>query len=326
MFMFGGMLGALAAAVGGSRTPSTGFSNGCTATGQPGSRSQLSEALSLQANVLRAGQSLSRSLRILAEETKAPLSEELERMLSEVEFGRPMEASLERFAARIPSKDVDMWVTSMLVHRQTGGNLAGVMDSSAQRVSQRLQLRSEIKAMTAQGRLSGLVVAVAPLAFFFLLSIGSREQMEFLFTSALGLDILIVGLSMNVVGMLWIRHALRIRAVNELLLAALSGATIWLAFAALRRKDPVVAGRVAALTGAGARRPARRPVAALLGMVGRSYPGNAGAATREMLAAAGMSRVSVETVRGVQLVLSAVGFIGGLIFGPAAFVLRRLVC
>lgn len=109
--------------------------------------------------------------------------------------------------------------------------------------------------------------------------------------------------------------------MNELLLAALSGATIWLAFAALRRKDPVVAGRVAALTGAGARRPARRPVAALLGMVGRSYPGNAGAATREMLAAAGMSRVSVETVRGVQLVLSAVGFIGGLIFGPAAFVL-----
>lgn len=172
---------------------------------------QLSEALSLQANVLRAGQSLSRSLRILAEETKAPLKEELERMIGEVDFGRPLEQALERFAARIPSKDIDMWVTAMLVHRQTGGNLAGVMDSSAQRVSQRLQLRSEIKAMTAQGRLSGLVVAVAPLLFFFLLSVGSREQMEFLFTSALGLTILIAGLTMNVMGMLWIRHALRIR-------------------------------------------------------------------------------------------------------------------
>lgn len=172
---------------------------------------QLSEALSLQANVLRAGQSLSRSLRILAEETKAPLKEDLGRMLAEVDFGRPLEESLERFAARVPSKDVDMWVTSMLVHRQTGGNLAGVMEASAQRVTQRLQLRSEIKAMTAQGRLSGLVVAVAPLAFFFLLSIGSREQMEFLFTSAVGLTILVAGVTMNVVGMLWIRHALRIR-------------------------------------------------------------------------------------------------------------------
>jgi len=172
---------------------------------------QLSEALSLQANVLRAGQSLSRSLRILAEETKAPLKEELGRMLAEVDFGRPLEESLERFSARVPSRDVDMWVTAMLVHRQTGGNLAGVMEASAQRVSQRLQLRSEIRAMTAQGRLSGLVVAVAPLVFFFLLSIGSREQMEFLFTSALGLTILVAGLTMNVVGMLWIRHALRIR-------------------------------------------------------------------------------------------------------------------
>jgi tight adherence protein B len=172
---------------------------------------QLSEALALQANVLRAGQSLSRSLRILAEETRAPMKEELERMLAEVELGRPMEESLERFSARIPSRDVDMWVTAMLVHRQTGGNLAGVMDLSAQRVSQRLQLRSEIRAMTAQGRLSGIVVAVAPLAFFFLLSMGSREQMEFLFSSALGLTILISGLLMNVAGMIWIRHALRVR-------------------------------------------------------------------------------------------------------------------
>jgi tight adherence protein B len=172
---------------------------------------QLSEALSLQANVLRAGQSLSRSLRILAEETKAPLKEDLERMLGEVDLGRPLEQALERFAARIPSKDIDMWVTAMLVHRQTGGNLAGVMDGSAKRVAERLQLRSEIKAMTAQGRLSGLVVAIAPLLFFFLLSVGSREQMEFLFTSALGLTILIGGLTMNLVGMLWIRHALRIR-------------------------------------------------------------------------------------------------------------------
>lgn len=209
-FMFGGLLVPIVAAVAAPIAVDRFFQK---LHGNRAARieRQLSEALSLQANVLRAGQSLSRSLRILAEETKVPLKEELARMLAEVEFGRPLEESLERFAARVPSKDVDMWVTSMLVHRQTGGNLAGVMEASAQRVSQRLQLRSEIKAMTAQGRLSGLVVAVAPLVFFFLLSIGSREQMEFLFTSALGLTILIAGLTMNVVGMLWIRHALRIR-------------------------------------------------------------------------------------------------------------------
>ncbi|HEX2149840.1 MAG TPA: type II secretion protein F, partial [Actinomycetota bacterium] len=91
-------------------------------------------------------------------------------------------------------------------------NLAGVIDSSSQRVAQRLQLRSEVRAMTAQGRLSGLVVAIAPIAFFFLLSVGSREQMEFLYSTPLGLGILVAGLTMNGLGMLWIRHSLRIRS------------------------------------------------------------------------------------------------------------------
>jgi len=173
---------------------------------------QLPEALALQASALRAGQSLSRSLGILAEETKAPLSEELERLLQEVGLGGPLDEALERFSSRIVSRDLDMWVTAMLVHRQTGGNLAGVIDSSSQRVAQRLQLRSEVRAMTAQGRLSGLVVAVAPVAFFLLLSVGSREQMEFLYSTPLGLAILAAGLTMNGLGMLWIRHALRIRS------------------------------------------------------------------------------------------------------------------
>lgn len=173
---------------------------------------QLPEALSLQAGLLRAGQSLGRSLRILAEETKPPLSEELQRMLREVDLGRPIDQALERLAARIPSKDLDMWVTAMLVHRQTGGNLAGVMDSSARRVTSRLQLRSEVRAMTAQGRLSGLVVAGAPLAFFLLMSLGSREQVDFLFKSPLGLVVLASGLTLNGLGLLWIRHALRVRS------------------------------------------------------------------------------------------------------------------
>lgn len=173
---------------------------------------QLPEALHLQGNVLRAGQSLGRSLEILAEQTKAPLKDELQRMLDETRLGRPLDDALERFSTRIPSKDVDMWVTAMLVHRQTGGNLAGVIDSSARRVSQRLQLRSEIKAMTAQGRLSGMVVAGAPLIFFVLLSASSRDQMDFLFSTPVGLTVLAVGLTMNLLGMLWIRHALRIRS------------------------------------------------------------------------------------------------------------------
>ena len=172
---------------------------------------QLPSALALQASALRAGQSLARSLRIVEEGTKSPLRDELERMLNLIDLGMPVDEALEQFAARTSSRDLDLWVDAMLVHRQTGGNLANVIESLATRVSQRMNLRSEIRGLTAQGRLSGMVVAGAPVAFFLMLSIGSREQMEFLYTTPLGWVLLLTGLTMNALGLLWIRAVLRIR-------------------------------------------------------------------------------------------------------------------
>lgn len=172
---------------------------------------QLPDALGLQAGALRAGQSLGNSLRIVAGEVRPPLGEDLSHMLREVDLGRPVDRALEDLSARVGSADLDLWVTSMLVHRQTGGNLAALLDALARRVSQRIHLRQEIKAMTAQGRLSGIVVALAPLTFFALLSIGSREQMEFLYTTPLGWTLLAAGLTLNGLGFWWIRWALRVR-------------------------------------------------------------------------------------------------------------------
>jgi tight adherence protein B len=172
---------------------------------------QLPNALALQASALRAGQSLARSLRIVEEGTKSPLKDELERMLNHIDLGMPVDEALEQFAARTSSRDLDLWVDAMLVHRQTGGNLANVIESLSTRVSQRMNLRSEIRGLTAQGRLSGMVVAGAPIAFFLMLSIGSREQMEFLYTTAVGWVLLASGLTMNALGLLWIKAILRIR-------------------------------------------------------------------------------------------------------------------
>lgn len=172
---------------------------------------QLPDALGLQAGALRAGQSLLKSLRILGDEVNPPLKDDLQQMIREVDLGHPLDQALEELSGRIGSRDLDLWVTSMLVHRQTGGNLARVVDALAQQVGQRIHLRHEIKAMTAQGRLSGIVVALAPLTFFALLSVGSREQMEFLYTTSLGWTLLGVGLSLNGLGFWWIRWALRVR-------------------------------------------------------------------------------------------------------------------
>ncbi|MGQ0680439.1 MAG: type II secretion system F family protein [Actinomycetota bacterium] len=171
---------------------------------------QLPAALSLQAASLRAGQSLSMSLRVVQEGSKAPLAEELAGLLNHVDLGVPIEQCLEQLAARSGSGDVGLWVNSMLIHRQTGGNLAHVIDSMALRVGQRLQLRSEIKALTAQGRMSGTVVAASPIAFFLFLSLGSRDQVDMLYTTPMGWVLLITGLTLNALGLLWIRAILRI--------------------------------------------------------------------------------------------------------------------
>jgi tight adherence protein B len=226
-FLAIGMAGAIGGALAGALLTGGGIMTLALALGTPfalergflrlhGRRSarmeqQLPEALALQAGTLRAGHSLVRSLRVLGAEAKPPLAEEIARTLAEIDLGRPIEDALRRLSERSASRDIDLWVTAMLVHRHTGGNLANIADSLAERVTQRLQLRGEIRALTAQGRLSGLVVALAPVVFLLLLSVGSREQMQMLYSTPIGWVILTSGLVMNGLGLMWIRWILRIR-------------------------------------------------------------------------------------------------------------------
>jgi tight adherence protein B len=172
---------------------------------------QLPEALFVQSAALRAGNSLVSSLRAVAGDVSEPLSGEISDVLRELDLGVSLDAALESMVARIGGRDVDLWVTAMLVHRQTGGNLAGVSEALAARMRERADMRAELRTLTAQGRLSGVVVAVAPLVFFAVLSVTSREQMAVLYSTPLGLVLLMTGLAMEVLGFLWIRRILRIK-------------------------------------------------------------------------------------------------------------------
>jgi tight adherence protein B len=173
---------------------------------------QLPEALSLQAAALRAGRSTPGSLRSVAADVTGKLKEELERVIREVDLGGSIEQSLDALVKRSRSKDVEIWVTAMLVHRQTGGNLATVIDSLSERVRERAHMRAELRALTAQGRLSGIVIAVAPIAFFFVLSVTAKEQMQLIYSTPLGLTLLVVGLSMEALGFLWISRILKVKS------------------------------------------------------------------------------------------------------------------
>ena len=172
---------------------------------------QLPQALHLQASALRAGHSLVRSLRVMASEIKPPLADEVDEALREIDMGGRIETALKNFGDRNPSRDIDLWLTALQVHRTTGGNLATTIDSLASRLRERSHLRGELRSLTAQGRLSGIVVAFAPLVFFIFLSATSREEMQILYSTPLGLTLLAGGMTMEAAGFVWIRRILRVR-------------------------------------------------------------------------------------------------------------------
>lgn len=173
---------------------------------------QLPDALLVQAAALRAGHSISRSLRAVSEEIAPPLREEISTLVRELDLGVSIEAALENFKQRAGGRDSELWVTSMLVHKATGGNLAESVEDLGDRIRSRLHLRGEVRALTAQGRMSGAVVAAAPLGFFAVLSVTSKDQMNVLFTTPLGLTILVIGAAMELAGFIWIRRILRVKA------------------------------------------------------------------------------------------------------------------
>lgn len=173
---------------------------------------QLPDALLLQASALRAGRSMPSSLRVLAAEVPPPLGQEMAAAVGALDLGETPDRALEQLAHRARSRDVRLWVAAMLVHRRAGGNLAVVLDSLGERIRERINLRAEVRALTAQGRLSGLVIGAAPLAFFAVLSVTSRDQVAAAYATPLGAWLVATGLVLELLGFLWIRRILRVRS------------------------------------------------------------------------------------------------------------------
>jgi tight adherence protein B len=172
---------------------------------------QLPGAITVQVAALRGGRSLTQSLAEVARQTSGPLGEEVSRTIGQVNLGGSISEALDELRGRAGSRDVDLWVTAMEVHRRTGGNLIPLLDGLSEKLRDRLRLRSEVRSLTAQGRLSGIVVAAAPLAFLGILSVTASEQLAILFTTPVGLGVLVAALALEAIGFLWIRRLLRVR-------------------------------------------------------------------------------------------------------------------
>ncbi len=123
---------------------------------------QFADALLLMANTLRAGFSLLQAFEMAAREAMPPISDELERVIQEVQTGVPIEEALRNLARRVPTQDMEIFVTAVLIQREVGGNLAEILETIARMIGERQRVQREVRTLSAQGRFSGMILAFLP--------------------------------------------------------------------------------------------------------------------------------------------------------------------
>ncbi|MGH2724348.1 MAG: type II secretion system F family protein [Actinomycetota bacterium] len=159
----------------------------------------------------RAGLSLRRALSEAVAEAEPPLRAALEGAVRRLGVGEPMEEALASLARDIGSPDADLLVTVLGVYRRTGGDLPALLDQVAEIVGHRAGARRQIRSLTAQGRASGTVLAVLPIAFVSLLSGTGGDGLGAFYRTWQGSALLLAGLVCEALGFAWIRRIVRPR-------------------------------------------------------------------------------------------------------------------
>ena len=166
---------------------------------------QLVDALAILSNSLRASYSFHQSIELVSREMPAPLGKEFARTFREVNLGTPLEEALNNMGKRIASEDLQLIITAVLIQRQVGGNLAIILDNISETIRDRIRIQGEIKTLTAQGRISGLVIGCLPFIIVVILMLMNPKFLEPLFQSSMGIMLIIWGLVSEVIGIIFIR-------------------------------------------------------------------------------------------------------------------------
>jgi tight adherence protein B len=171
---------------------------------------QFPEALDLLSRALRAGHAFQTALAMVADETPDPVGTEFKKTYEQQNFGLPLNEALLDLAARTQLLDVRFFVTAVTIQRETGGNLAEILDNLAEVVRERFKLLRQVRVHTAHGRFTGYVLLALPAALGVALSFISPDHMNTLFTQPLGRTMLVGAAVMQTVGYFWIRQVIKI--------------------------------------------------------------------------------------------------------------------
>jgi len=171
---------------------------------------QLPEALTIISNSLKAGFGLLQALNSASEHLAHPISTELSRTIHEMNIGSSAEEALVALSERSGSYDLDIVVTAILVQRTVGGNLGEILDTVADTMRERIRIRGEIQTLTAQQKLTGMVIGALPIGVGILFQLMSPGYISPLFTTVTGKLMLGTAVVLEVVGVMIIQRVLNI--------------------------------------------------------------------------------------------------------------------
>jgi tight adherence protein B len=169
------------------------------------------EAVELISRALRAGHGLASGMHLVSEEMKGPIADEFGRVFEEQNLGIPIELALRGMAERIPAMDVRFFVIAVVIQRATGGDLAEVLDKIGRLIRQRFELNGHVKALTAEGRLSGVVLLALPPGLLGFLSFSNYGYISVLFTTTVGNKMLLITAALQLVGAWMIKKIVAIK-------------------------------------------------------------------------------------------------------------------
>jgi tight adherence protein B len=172
---------------------------------------QLPDALELVSRALRAGHSLASGFNLVSTEMKDPIAKEFQRVFEEQNLGIPLETALENLTDRIPNLDLRFFATAVVLQRQTGGDLAEILDKIGYLVRERFKIWGQVQALTGEGRLSGIVLLALPPVLFIAVWRMNPEYVLPLFTDPMGRQMLAGGIIMQLLGAIVIKKIINIK-------------------------------------------------------------------------------------------------------------------
>ena len=171
---------------------------------------QLADAIGALTAAVRSGMSVPQAIAYAKREAGSPVRDDLARVVADIDVGVPLGEAIDGWAERSQSRDVQLVAGALDLHRRSGGDLPAVLDQVAATIRERVAVGREVRALTAQARLSGWILGVLPIGFFAFLWLTSRRDIEGALGTPAGLASVLLGLGLEVGAFFWIRALLEV--------------------------------------------------------------------------------------------------------------------